>query len=918
MSLVVNLSSKSRLRLRILLLSLLTLLVACSSVAVVPPITFLLSSGSVQHAGNDPQVAVIQQGSSSSPRATTGNMENNPHVIKSSILSNIQQEQPRNTVPSFSLGTTDETTNETTSTPFKNQFTLFREDDIAFLSVNGSNYLLDLDATNNITTLHQWNENFGLNQEIELGNFDSDAFPELLITGLENDTIVLDDSNHSYVLLHQFDDGGEDALATGDVDGDGLDEIIGFRTKVVVYDDVLHDFVELFHSNTTAYNPNPNRAPKNNVDGDDRRLATGDVDGDGLDEIALIIKETVSSSSDPNIIYAILDDWAHNFTEIFRREKHDDLVDKNPVDVTLGDFDGDGRDELATLSEKKLRIYDYNPIQKKFSWIDTQQVISVDDYTITRARIISGYLGAADLFESIVLAFTTVPSIGMGLSFIKIYEVRNDVITSKYRGGLPSLINPDGSEFPASSIDARLANVDLDLDLELVVTRTIVQDTRYPDLVLGDSIEVYDDLNHDLEVIVNVANWNPIVGEKASVIAVGDLNGDSITGQFLDHDVTATDPYIFVVMAAPPTIFGTNQNLGASTTSYSIADTQEQSYTSGYTVTAGTVVSYELGFSLGSIGGGVEMSAAFSTEIERSVTTTTSITTSREYSTDYLDDYVIFETVLYDNYYYRVALHPNKSQIGKTFVVSIPRPPDIYKWTVTYFNDHNGNATDIGPEIFNHTVGQAWTYPTPEERDALLAKYARNGAWRSDRKMTVGQGGGSNSVGISLLTEETTSDTLSMSVEFTAGYKIGGFSQKFTVGYGSSVAYEIKIGKNTAFQGTVGDIGSKELYDSYRYSFGLFIYNYREVQDGKTVRAFQVINYWVEDYHGPKVNPTSIPDSETTANDNNLLNPDLQAVVTSNINIFNIIELPVVPTMGGVAALAILATTFFIFRRRRK
>lgn len=126
------------------------------------------------------------------------------------------------------------------------------------------------------------------------------------------------------------------AIAFGDVDGDGLDELVVGRTggaeqrpRWIVVDDQTEGFAELIAAG--------------NDWGEERSvtaIATGDVDNDGRDEIV------IGRSPGGNMRWEVFDDAEGGFTSIlaFGQSLGDD---RGVSALALGDIDGDGRDELA-------------------------------------------------------------------------------------------------------------------------------------------------------------------------------------------------------------------------------------------------------------------------------------------------------------------------------------------------------------------------------------------------------------------------------------------------------------------------------------------------------------------------------------------------------------------------------------------
>ena len=149
---------------------------------------------------------------------------------------------------------------------------------------------------------------------------------------------ILDDAAAGFAPLHE---GGNDwgsgnyttSVATGDVDGDGLEEyVIGRRTDVnmrfVILDDAAAGFAQLFSGGSGWGSGNYATS-----------VATGDVDGDGLDEVI------IGRHSDVNMRYVILDDKNANFVQLHQGGQ--DWGSGNyTTSVAAGDLDGDGLDEV--------------------------------------------------------------------------------------------------------------------------------------------------------------------------------------------------------------------------------------------------------------------------------------------------------------------------------------------------------------------------------------------------------------------------------------------------------------------------------------------------------------------------------------------------------------------------------------------
>ena len=177
---------------------------------------------------------------------------------------------------------------------------------------------------------------------IAFGDVDGDGRDEIGI-GLRGSSgarfVILDDAARRFRVLYS---GGlqwgasmeADAVAFGDVDGDGLDEMavtrkVALGKRLYVFEDALHGFSQLFAGGSDW--------PLGSYP---TALAFGDVDGDGRDELGV----GRQGGQGPHLV--LLDDASQGFTEFWSAGECAESGGK-VVSVAFGDVDGDGVAELA-------------------------------------------------------------------------------------------------------------------------------------------------------------------------------------------------------------------------------------------------------------------------------------------------------------------------------------------------------------------------------------------------------------------------------------------------------------------------------------------------------------------------------------------------------------------------------------------
>lgn len=684
---------------------------------------------------------------------------------------------------------------------------------------------------------------FGEHCDIAMGNLDDDVALEMIITGRDVNTRIYDDASTNFTELHECDYGGQCSVAAGDFDGDGRDEIVLYKADFIVLDDALSNFTELVNTDDYYYGfPD---------DIDNLYLVTvGNFDNDVEDEIVIYVRyNQVSYGTSFYYRVIAIDGDFSTMAQIGYGGNYGEM----PIAITTGDFDADGLDEIVYMLGFLYYVDDAEADTPfaELSYLESYGGSGTYYYFhhMGPGQLAAGNFDNDEEDEIVVIHFGTSNNQAvLREAFFEFGEADNSFSLMSVK--LESVDSDD----EIVSADVATGNFDIDSQSEIALFYLVDPES-------GNNVLYYDVRDDEL------ANWDILengeieyYGEGEEyyhypAIATGDLDGDGMTLQYTGIvNNSISDPHIIVAMAAAPTVTGINQNYQQTRTTYGTDVSQSEAESNGYTVSSAISYTFKAEDPFGVFS--AEASAIFSNEFSMTGTHTTSVSFSTSYSADYSDNYIIFDAVTYRNYYYEIIDHGNQDLVGEIISINVPMESTIYKWTATYFNANNGNTPDIGSETFDHSVGEVWTYPSTGDRDAILDQWSDKGSWKSRKAMAVGQGGGTNEIGIYLNNESTTESQRTVGTEFSASFLLGGIGAGYTSGFFGTEAYSVTIGESTAYEGVVGDIDSV-YYGNYSYSFGLFVYNlYRNDTAGYGCN-YQVIDYWVEGYNGPHATPTT-------------------------------------------------------------
>lgn len=586
------------------------------------------------------------------------------------------------------------------------------------------------------------------------------------------------------------------------------------------------------------------------------QIDLGDFDSDDRDETVAI--GVIDSSPKA----WVLDDYSDQFTELYTWHKiNDNYIFKdytsNP-NVTSGDFDGDGVDEILfgglPTSACRFQTYVYDDAKHDFAYLEDKKFDDCGNISYNPIAIPKLEAGdiTGDRADEAIIAIHDNYS-GQNRSWRLFYLMVNSDDSE------PIDMNATANDWNADRLNRlnpnyfhiSVADTDRDMHDEVYTIYTDTQIGGQNPLDPTDSTTTYKYIGKKYKLNGSIMEkqdeWSWDIDEpKAGLVALGDIDNDSVVARYTgEHWLAMSEPRIIVAMAMPPAWKDIPQD-NATFTYIGYGQVREQSVSESneINVSAAVTMTAEGGDPFGIVE--VKASASLKKEITKTTTQSKTFSTGVKHicgwTDEDLDNFVVFATTEYTRYQYEIISHENPEKVGSLFTIDVPGTTNVFKKTVTAFNEQNGDYPDIGEETFNHTVGDPETYPSVDDKNNMLdAENEGFTGWQSDIH-TIGEtSSGGTEIVISMSKEEATAEARTLGVEVSAGFSVGGVGTEVTAGLSETNIYEISVGETTEYVGSVGDIPS-DYHADYSYEFGMFVYNF-EREDGT---KYQVINWFVK------------------------------------------------------------------------
>jgi hypothetical protein len=712
-------------------------------------------------------------------------------------------------------------------------------------------------------------------------------------------------------------------IAAGDFDDDERDELLigltaaaqdAVPTPVVLLllDDAMGDYGVIreftYHSLNNAVDASV-------------ALTAGNIDYDNAEEFVVNVNEmdTNSSSGRPEIATTrlfIYEDAGSDYLELVAETPTVETPDGTYVaavgSAAIGDIDGDELNEVLVAgisgitdfytcnsSDESSSVMRYLAVVYEFDGLGFGR--SSDSVTTDNDLILSSNCPE---FDTWLMRFVFVNTVNLDGDRPDEFHINQyvfdgfpDADTSWSSQSLEIL--PEGTLFPnndslgglvldRSTAALTTADVNGDGRGDIISARSGVYELSVYSLTDADGfyrsgrlmLEDGDDVYR-----TDTGGFNPKI-----VAFNGDLlnEGDAQVVEFVEHQLDFTEPLVFAALAAPPCIAGIDQNRDSCTTSWGKSEAVALEGEREFTFNAGRSVGVTAEVdATAALGAGLSVNvfsfeAKMTLEIETARIRSESYEVSKSVSfeTGPEEDSVVFASIPYDVYRYRVINNNVDADANEVVFmnVGLPREAVVRLATTRYYNARTQDtALKIDESVFTHRVGEIDSYPTPEDRDSILAQRRSQVedlrtecffCWRLDpeaeitdldgpfrsfdpfealpglvsESVGVGQGSGSTEVAVELSSGSTAGRSLGLSAEIEIETVIYGVLIGYQVGGGISSSTSLTRTEGKSYVGTVGSIGDADFSDN-QYSFGMFTYLQADPGSGQ---EFEVINYWVE------------------------------------------------------------------------
>jgi hypothetical protein len=327
-----------------------------------------------------------------------------------------------------------------------------------------------------------------------------------------------------------------------------------------------------------------------------------------------------------------------------------------------------------------------------------------------------------------------------------------------------------------------------------------------------------------------------------------------------EHFLDITEPLVLAVIATPPC----KRDIGQDSCFSTWGSTQSGAVGRDFSVK----VSGSAGAGAGAAGVGALGKWLVKVSASAALVTSTAyeLSKSQTFSAGPDEDGVVFTSIPVDRFAYRIVRDntARAGQIGARMEIRLPRSPGIRIVARDYYNANiTDDAEPIDDRVFTHVPGDVASYPTALEKDLILLTQQsilqdfRIGQFNADDgdplfdllpaekglevgPVLVGQGGGATELALEYTESLGSANELAMGLSFEAEM-LAGAAIAWSAGIEFGRTLSVSHGDTTLFAGSVDSIDAP-FYAEEVYAFGLFAYLQLLGE-----REIEVINFWVEE-----------------------------------------------------------------------
>lgn len=602
-------------------------------------------------------------------------------------------------------------------------------------------------------------------------------------------------------------------------------------------------------------------------------IEAADIDGDGRDELAIVVGNVVQ----------ILDDEEQNFALLNSRDLSkgsQDTAGYHITTVTSGDLEGDGIKEFVaadgTVGSSNARYYVFGGSSATLLAEDAITHPSAGSFRMT--NIATGDVDS-DKRQEVVFAGETNSNNVYNVVFAKWntnsrrLEFKDGYYQGSYNRDRNPVVplatfNPEGLsdtprdlvfamnkvlEYDAFRNSVNVAGNTLDAYRNLAIgadfnndgkeelTFTYVQDST---LLLSPATFLVYGKNEGGQITTLASTNLDQETARYSSLAAADVKGNSPILEFQRRDLQFSRPVVVAVLASPPYYADAvdPDNLSNYGTSFGNSSTSGSSTTKSFTVDT----SFSIGYSaetplIGSAG-----SSEFKATVGYSFTNTTEVaqetTTTRTYSSIGGEDLVIFTCIPVDVYTYKILRSTKPGLVGTGVRINIPREPQVISMSRDRYNALPALLVPIGDEVLdNYQVGNPRSYPV---RSAIEARIKAGGSFGDGLwdpiGLTVGSSLGAITASVEQTEERVTTNGKGFSFEVEMTNVTAGVLWGASFGFEGTIEYGVKTATGTTIEGVVPNtVGN----NNTTFRFGISSYK-KEIEEQD--EPFMVVTYWVE------------------------------------------------------------------------